>query len=440
MKWSIVWLVMIIICSGWSCVQAEENTVEVDASVIVPPLAYADSPFEQRTSAINISDVIGGKTGYIHPYLAIGEYFTDNFYEREYKRQCEFVTRITPGIWASLPASPYQLVRVKTLNVAPGGLELSRFRAKGKTRLQAYGSYQGDILVHDRFDEEDQVNQKAEGFFRYNFRGGLSVELLDVYILDHDAAGSGPTRSLDKFTSNLINATLAYEISPKTNAEIEYGWYTLDYDSDERDFRDRDDQRFSGRVFYRLMPKTSVFVEYDFISLDYDQEVLSDSDEHQVYLGVQWLQTAKSRWRAMIGYGKKDFDDTDQDDADNLLAEIQFRHRFTSKTYVDLRGTRRTNETDSTGSEYILSHKLQLRYYQRITAKFLASADLFYSNDNYKGTDRDDDIYGAGLDLQYRLTRWLNLAGGYSFVTRHSSDQVNEYDKNTVYLNLVASF
>lgn len=136
----------------------------------------------------------------------------------------------------------------------------------------------------------------------------------------------------------------------------------------------------------------------------------------------------------------KEFDEGDQSDADNLLAEIQFRHRFTSKTYVVLRGTRRTNETDTTGSEYILSHKLQLRYYQRMTAKLLASADIFYSNDNYKGADQEDDSYGVGLDLQYRLTRWLNLAGGYSFIKRDSNIQENDYDKNSVYLNLVASF
>lgn len=440
MKSSVAGLVMLIIVSGWSCVQAQENVVEVDSAVIVPPLAYGDSPFEQRTSAINTGDIIGSKTGYIHPYIGVGEYFTDNFYERESNRQSEFVTRITPGIWVSLPASPYQLLQVRTLNVAPGGLELSRFRSKGKTRLQAYGSYQGDILLHDRFDEEDQVNQKGEGFFRYNFRGGLSVELLDVYILDRDAAGDGPTRTLEKFTSNLVNATLSYEISPKTIAEIEYGLYTLDYDSDDRDFRDRDDQSFSGRFFYRFMPKTSAFVEYNFFSIDYDQDVLSDSDEHQVYLGIQWQQTMKSLWRAMVGYGKKDFDDEDQDTTDNFLSEIQFRHRFTSKTYVDLKGTRRTNETDTTGSEYILSHKMQLRYYQRITPKFLTSADIFYSNDDYKGSDQEDDSYGFGLNLQYRLTRWLNLAGGYSFVRKDSNIQNNDYDKNSVYLNLMASF
>ncbi|APG26926.1 hypothetical protein A7E78_03195 [Syntrophotalea acetylenivorans] len=440
MKWSIGWLLMVLMLSGWQCAFAEEPVVEIDAAKIVPPLAYGESIFEQRSNAINIGDVIGGKTGYIHPYLAIGEFYTSNFFERENNVESEYVTRITPGIWVSLPASPHQLVRLNTLNVAPGGLELSRFRTKGKTRLQAYGSYQADILRHDRFNEEDQVNQKAEGFFRYNFRGGLSVDLLNVYELEHDSAGSGPTRSLDKFTSNLLGSTVSYEISSKTRTEIEYAWYTLQYDDDASTFRDRDDHRLTGRAFYRFMPKTSTFIEYNFIDIDYDENVLSSSKEHQAFLGLQWRQTIKSRWRAMVGYGKKDFDDDGIDDANNFLSEIQFSHRFTPKTYVDLRGNRRTNETDSGGGEYILSHKLQLRYFQRLTAKFLASLNLFYQNDEYKGDNREDDYYGGGCDLKYTLTRWLNLAGGYSFIERDSNTVDNDYDKHSVYLNLVASF
>jgi hypothetical protein len=440
MKHLIGGLFLLLFSMGWQCALAEEVVVENTTTAIVPSLAYGESPFVDRTNAINVGEIIGSKTGYIHPYLAIGEFYTDNFFESDTNRQGEFVTRITPGLWVSLPASPYQLVRLNTLNVAPGGLALSRFRSKGETRIQAYGSYQADILRHDRFDEEDQVNQKGEGFFGYNFRGGLSVALLDVYELDHDTASSGPSRSLDKFTSNLIETTVGYEISPKTRAEVQYALYSLSYDTDSSQFRDRDDQRFTGRAFYQFRPKTSVFVEYSFINLDYDESELSDSDEHQTYLGLQWLQTSKSRWRAMLGYGKKDFDDSSKSDADNFIGEIQFRHRFTTKTFVELRGNRRTNETDSRGADYILSHKLQLRYFQRMTAKFLTSANVYYSNDDYKGlSNREDDYYGAGVDLKYSLTRWLNLAGGYSYLKRNSNTAGNDFEKNSVYLNLVVT-
>lgn len=121
MKWTLSWMVLLVFMTCGQFALAEEAIVEVESNAIVPPLAYGESPFEQRSNAINIGDVIGGKTGYIHPYLAIGEFYTSNFFERENDRQSEWVTRITPGIWVSLPAIPYQLIRLNTLNVAPGG-------------------------------------------------------------------------------------------------------------------------------------------------------------------------------------------------------------------------------------------------------------------------------------------------------------------------------
>jgi hypothetical protein len=421
----------------------ESKRVEAGSPYLLPGLSYSESPFEQGTTTNVIGEIPGSKAGYIHPYLAVGEYFTDNLFNREFNRQSDFFTRITPGIWVSLPASRYPLRQMRTLNTAPGGLALSRLRTRGDSRIQAYGGYQADILEYSRFSSEDQVNQRGEGFFRYNFRGGLSVEVLDIYELDHDAYGTGISRTLDKFESNLLDSVVSYEISPKTSVEAEYGYYTLSYDKERNQFRDRDDHSFTGRAFYRFMPRTSAILEYNFVAIDYDEEEQSDSDEHRVNIGLDWKQSGKSRWRLMVGLGEKDFDDSRLDDATNILAELQFRHRFTPKTYVELRGSRKTNETDSPDTDYILSHKIQLRYYQRITARFLASVNLFYENTNYRGDselgDRKDDRYGSGFDLKWTLANWMALSGGYSFIKRSSNFSGSEYDTNKVYLNLIFS-
>ncbi len=453
MKWriGIVCLLMMVLLGqpamAEETVVGEEGgkskRVEADSLYLLPSLSYSEGPFEQGTTTNKIGEILGSKTGYIHPYLAVGEYFTDNLFNRESNRQSDFYTRITPGIWVSLPANRYPLRQLRTLNTAPGGLALSRFRSRGKSRVQGYGSYQADILEYSRFSSEDQVNQRGEGFFRYNFRGGLSVELLDIYELDHDAYGTGISRTLDKFKSNLLNSVVSYEISPKTSVEAEYGYYTLSYDKEPNQFRDREDHSFTGRAFYRFMPRTSALLEYNFVTIDYDEEEQSDSDEHRVYLGLEWLQTGKSRWRLMAGFGEKDFDEPGLNDASNILAEIQFRHRFTPKTFVELRGSRTTNETDSPDTDYTLAHRVQVKYFQRFTARFLVSVNLYYENISYRGDsalgDRKDDKYGTGLDLKYTLTNWLALSGGYSFVKRASNFPESEYDKNNVFLNLIFS-
>ncbi|MDK2846981.1 MAG: polysaccharide biosynthesis protein VpsM [Desulfuromonadales bacterium] len=435
--WGIA-VAIFLVQPAW-CADAVEENIESPGNF--PATIYSKSPFEENTTTVRLGDVLGSKAGYVHPYLSVGGYYTDNLFNREYKRESDFITRVTPGIWVVLPNSRYPLISVNTLNTAPGGLGLSRIRTRGRTRLQAYAKYQADILLHDKFESEDQVNQRAEGYVRYNFRGGLSIDVLDIYELDHDAYGTGTSRQLDKFKSNLVTTSVLYEMTPKTRMEGEYGFYTLSYNADRNAYRERDDHSFAGRFFYRFLPKTSAFLEYDFITIDYDDDVISDSDEHQVYLGLQWIATVKSSLRARVGYGVKDFDASGSDEANNLLAEIRLRHRFTPKSYIELNASRQTNETDIAETAYTLSQKYQLRYFQRFTTKLTTSANFYYKRNSYRGgdvfSDRVDEYYSAGLDMKYAFTNWLALSAGYTFLKRNSNFIAYDYDRNNVYMSLI---
>lgn len=145
----------------------------------------------------------------------------------------------------------------------------------------------------------------------------------------------------------------------------------------------------------------------------------------------------------MAGVGEKDFDQSGLDDATNILAELQFLHRFTPKTYIELRASRSTNETDSFDTDYTITHRILLRYYQRITPRLLGSVIVTYANTKYEGdsaaNDREDNRGTVGFDVKYTLTNWLAMSGGYSFVKRDSNVKTSEYDKNNVYINFIFS-
>jgi len=418
---------------------AEEVQVPEVSRAIVPTTVSSGGPFDSSGLFYSLGETLGTKSGYIHPYLSIGETFTDNLFNEDSNRKSDFITRIIPGIWLARPASRFQPISLNTINTAPGGLELTRFRDKGPGRFQAFAGYQADVLLHKRFDEEDRVNHKAQALLSYNFRGGLGIEVLNVYEMNSDPYSTGDSTELDKFRSNLLNAVITYDIGPKTSVEAEYGFYSLNYSSDRNSFRERDDHRFSGRAFYRFMPRTSLILEYNYIDINYDQNLLSDSNEHQILGGIQWEQTAKSRWRFLAGYSMKDFDQPGIGEASNLLAEVQFNHRFTPKSFMQVQFSRRTNESETVGVDYILSHRLYLRYYQRILPNLLASLNFYYRESDYRGESRKDDYFGAGFDLSYMLTRWLTLAGGYEFAQRDSNVSGRDYDSNTAFINFVFS-
>jgi hypothetical protein len=432
--------------TGFSCAQEDiQNDAVSDVDPIIPPTVYQTTPFEQRSTTVNIGDVLGGKKGYIHPYLSVGEFFTDNLFETESNEKSDFITRLVPGIWAALPASREQLLKVSTLNTAPGGLELSRFRSASPSRLQAYGLYQGDFNFHSRFSSEDHVKQRGEGLVRYNFRGGLSLEIFDIYDVDYDAYSDDPGGELERFTSNLVRAAAIYEISPKITVSGEYGYYFLDYASDRRDFRDREDHSFTAQVLYNISPKTAVFVEYDFVDISYDEDILNDSELNQFFAGASWSVTSKSRFLAKLGYEIKDFDDSDVNSRDSFIYELQFDHRFTPKTSAQLRAIHQTRETDTVDNDFVVTDRVLLRYIQRFTTKLTGSLSFYYKRDSYHGDitvagdsgKRKDDNFGAGLGLRYNIKRWLVFSGGYEFLKKDSNFDNFDFDKNSVYLNVV---
>jgi hypothetical protein len=404
-------------------------------------------------SPLSITDwnkeVVAARTGYIHPVLTITEYFTDNLFETDTNKEDEFYTVISPGIWFALPASKQPFLRLSTLNTAPGGLDASRMSTAFERRLQAYALYRADIREHSSFSEEDRIDQRGEVLLRYNFRGGLSLQIDDVYEVNQDpySTGLSEDRQLDKFKSNLLHLQIDYPFGPKLSIRGDYSHYLLDYDAVRNAFRERDDDAFALYLFYKMLPKTSVYLLYEHIDIDYDWNILDDSTERHYYAGLQWDITAKTRGRFMLGYGEKDFAADSGSTQDDLLGEIQLDHRFTPKTSAYLRATRKTNESDIEGVKNILTHRTQLGVRQRLTAKIRGSFDLFYLRDSYRGeitidnlvAERVDDYYGAGIALAYAPLRWLNQTLGYRFSERSSNFSQFDYQNNTVYLSVAAA-
>ncbi len=414
-----------------------------EASPLPAEALYQPEPLDRRSSA---GAVLGGKTGYFHPFLSLGEYYTDNLFNTSDGEVDEFITLITPGIWMSFPASRQQLLRVRTMNTAPGGLAVSRFQVEAERRLQAYGLFRSEFREHANFPEEETESHHAEGFLQYNFRGGLSLEVMDIYEIDQDAYSTGLSRQLDEFRSNFFNFLAAYQITPKILLRADYSLYSLNYDEERNDFRDRDDQVVSTYAFYRVLPKTAVFLQYEYLDVDYDRDLQSDSKEHHFFGGLQWNSGAKSRARLKLGYGMKDFDQ-EIDDREDLIGEFQIDYRYSPKTSLYLLALRRIDETDIQGGGTILTHRAGIGYNQRLAPRITGSVDLSYVQEDYQESitfggvtnDREDKYVSASLSLGYSFRRWLNLSAAYTYVDRNSNFEIFDYTNNTIFLSLTAA-
>ena len=393
-------------------------------------------------------EVFGGRHGYIHPFLSVGSYYTTNLFNTNTNEKSDAVLTVSPGIWLALPAIRQQLLRVETLNTAPGGLAVSRFRTVSDRRFQGYALYRGDFERHNKYSDADTNDQRGEALIQYNASSGFSLEVADVYLKNHDAYSTGDAGAgqLDKFKSNWLNPSIGYQLGPKTRLRLDYTLYVLNYDAARRSYRDRKDQVWSGYVFYRFGAKTSAFLNYEFINVNYDTDQSLDNHQNLLFAGLQWKATDKTRGRFKLGYGKVKFKPTSE--TKNFFAvELQQNYQLTAKTSVSLLATRRVSQSDTQGVRGVLTNRIRLGYNQNFTAKLTGRAVAYYYHDKYDGTitvgtqtaERTDKFYGGELALGVAPRRWLNLSAGYAYQERSSNFNSRNYRNHTVFLNATAA-
>ena len=391
-------------------------------------------------------DVFGKKGGFVHPFLSITEYYTDNVFYSNDKKDDDFITVLSPGIWLAVPHVYEKLLRIETSDISPGGFSLSRYKPEEFKRYQAYLFYNADIEKFAKHSSENAVNHKFEGFFQYNLRGGLSFEVMDQYIDSHDARGSGIYAELDKFRTNLANFIVKYAISERFELRVDSSYFLVNYDEARNNYRDRHDWSLAAYTFYKATPKTRFFIEYEYVDITYEKNIISDSQEHHYFGGIQWDITAKSKGSIKTGYGTKDFASATETNND-FIFEAQIDHHFTPKTSLMLKASRRTTETDISTTDFVVSDTIELEYLQRITAKITADIKLSYTRDAYKDeftyggrtAPLNDDYYYGAFALQYKFREWLFADAGYIFLKRDSSFSDFDYTTNAIFFRITGS-
>ena len=391
--------------------------------------------------------IFGTKGGYIHPFLSVTEFFTDNvLYNRDNKKS-DFATVLSPGVWLTFPHVKEKLLRIDTANISPGGFSLSRYKPESFRRYQTYFFYNADIELYAKESSLNSVSHKAEGLFQYNLRGGLSFELVDQFLASHDILGTGLSTQLDKYRTNLANFITKYEAGDRLQFRLDYSNYLVDYTASRNNFRDRNDNAISFYVFYKFRPKTSLFYEYEFVDISYRDNVLSDSTEHHHFGGIQWDITAKSKGSIKAGYGIKDFSGSGIQNNRDFIMEAQVDHKLTAKTSLILKASRKTNETNISATDYMLSDTLEANYLQKLTGKISANLLLAYTHDVYHGdvtlrgdTKRlTDNYYTGALAFQYKFKEWLEMDAGYVLNWRNSSFSELDYTNNKLFLRVTGS-
>jgi polysaccharide biosynthesis protein VpsM len=394
----------------------------------------------------SLSGIFGGRSLF-HASLALTELFTDNAYLSNQNRRSGSSTVLSPEVWVLLPRTELRLPEIEEISTrAPGGLILSRGKPEVSRRYEAFLLYHADIPLHSSLPSAKTVSHRVAGGFIYNGNRVLAG-VMDQFDRSYDVVGTGvpsdPVR-VDKYKSNLFDASVSYDTMNRVRLMLDYSNFLLRYDDPSNDFQNRIDNGVAGYVFYQIQPKTALFVEYDFIDIAHDKDKTLDSREHNIFGGVQWDITAKSKGILKAGYGIKDFVNVDTN-AKNYIFEAQITHHLSSKNSLNLDAYRKTDETDFLQAAYTVTDGVKAEYLHRLTVRLTASAGLGYARETYKGGDftldgvtkqRKDNVYDATLSLRYQFKRWLESDIGYEFTDRDSNFSDFSYRSNTMFFRI----
>lgn len=393
------------------------------------------------------SEAFGSAGGYIHPYLTIAGEYTDNLFNVDADEKTNFLTRISPGIWFALPRTKEVPITITPHNSAAGGLQyqMEEYARDEFNRFNAYLLGGLDFEFYSEDSDLNTTNGRLEGLVRYNLKNGLSVQGLDRYSRDNDRfdIGSVNRSTQRKYDSNLLDLTADWEISERLRAKVNYGNFYLDYDEDLDSWLDRQDNGFDFFGYLNYTEKSSFFINYSYVDVAYDQDTLGPRDNVQqfIYLGWDWASTEKTDLLVKLGYQAKNYDDNSvfTEDPDAFAFELQLEHDFTTKTKLLTIISRKMEETDS----YVASGKTVLAGWIRLSHDFSdrlsALIDLKYENADYDQIIpivREDDEYFVRPAVRYIFNDWFMAELAYSYDTRDSTDDLFDFDTNTLYLLL----
>jgi len=390
-----------------------------------------------------ISDIFGAKSGYVHPYVSASVVSSDNINSTHTDKTSDIMTVLSPGIWLAVPASRNQLLSLATSSYTPGGLDLSRDKVDYFQRYQFYLLYGANIEKYSEYEQNDSMEQKLEGIFQYNFRGGLTFEFLAQGKQTRDPDYLTESTNQDNFISGLTGLSVSYELSDMLRLRLDYTGFRVDYDTDTNSFKDRADNSYAGYLFFVLSPKTELFLEYEAITVGYDRSTISDSSQTQIVGGVKWQVTEKSMAKLRLGQATKTFDRTGLDPVTATTLELTGNHSFTQKSSINVMAGSKLRESSLATADYVVNQVVSVGYQQFVTTRLAGKISLVQATDDYMTnttTSRSDTVLMTTINAEYTFNDWFLGELGVSSIQTDSTLDTIDSERNDIFVRASAAF
>ena len=300
-------------------------------------------------------------------------------------------------------------------------------------------------------EQDNYLDHALGGDANWELNARNRVTLAGSYEDGHEARGSGFSQgsgsSLDEpetYQEDDIHGIYSFGAeAAKGRIDLTLGTGGRDYDGGDRTrYRDRGADYASLEFFFNTGGKTELLAEVTRRKIDYDYTDVGvetlNSTETDLLLGITWEGTAKTSGTIKVGSRQKKFDSAARRDSTGPRWEVGIRWLPRTYSAFDLLTERGSEETNGVGN-FIDSQRYTLSWTHSWLERLSTEASISYSDLEYEGSNRDDDLDISSLSVKYQMRRWLALSLGMELSDRDSSIDVFDYDRNLTFIGIQAT-
>jgi hypothetical protein len=296
-----------------------------------------------------------------------------------------------------------------------------------------------DLDIHQEFNARHTLNLSVKYYHLHEDRGtGIAEGEIGQIIdkpLEYDYQGVGA-----QYLFGNENSRGRFALQAKFN-ELEYQNFRVISAP-----RDRDTIDLRGTFYYRSGSRAEVVAEIGRVEQNYKFDSLDgnlfggslDSKENTALVGMDWAATGRTSGTLKIGGFQRSYRDSTrgEDQGFHWEAELTWKPRTYSSLHFNTR--RLSRETNGEG-DYVETALYRADWKHLWSDRARSSIYLGYTDENYIGSPRTDEMYRMGASIEYSMRRWIDIDIGYRYEERSSNARNLSYDRNVFFLGVKMS-
>lgn len=346
--------------------------------------------------------------------VSVGEHYDDNVTFAESNEKDDLITEITFGVGITYRG------KTNTLGV------VSNIYSQIFAKNSEFNNVAEDVVVNygHEFTENDRLNLKNV------FYHSQSPLLNGMNFLSEQFQRTGGR--FDHYR-NRFDVNYQKDISKQITGTLRYGNIINAFSDVDIPASYTNTVGMEGN--YLLSSMTNFLLSYDFSDVQFENN--KDATINSVIAGIRQNFTKKLYFDGGIGL---DFINAfDGKDYTRPLYQASLKYDVDERTYTAISFVKR-NDHNPYVADIFNQWRTSLDFRRQLLERLGCALSLFYGDGEYVSSGYEREFFGGKVTFTYDINKHLQGNFTYSYSELNSNIREAEYNKNSVFLGLVAAF